>query len=557
MKIKNKIIDKIIEYWKINCSGIITEYLLFDIDISRSKFYQTIHQLKNDGLIEYNYHKNIYNEPYVVFPSKILLTEHYNKNINNFINTGEYTKKLFLGNSQFEKIFFDYEVLDRFQKNLEQFEFYETILGGIIKYCKNETYFKINFGKRETSKGTIVIFVDLFDLKNLPQKEQNYWNTFEINKLSFKKFDEKFIKYNQRVKEGQFIDDNDPLFSIKQRISEINEILGFNLYKSNVNMHLSYPKINNYKSFCSCCSELYLLLGPDNIAEKTIYDNLIKKFGYLEKDLINSKSNRKFGPFQLFYKLLETYNFKYSDFKKILDQLKKYRIDDAHKETPIIKSKNHINNFLGLAKKVYMHLNKFYSHLKIHIIKNQRTNIIKCSIGEVESKILPLLKGKIFHVTSQSAYKAIKKSGYILHNNDNKFKHSFGQSENSYGRNKAYVCLFDLKNVTAENIKEHLYDFDFLKLKAFKNKANVYFIISEKLHQNIISNAEAYEELKINKKHKIIVPYLECFYPRKIDLKDIEHVLIVKYIFPKSIPKSYSELALESLHNKLSKFKSS
>ena len=187
------------------------------------------------------------------------------------------------------------------------------------------------------------------------------------------------------------------------------------------------------------------------------------------------------------------------------------------------------------------------------ISKKHITKKIVCALGDAEEKILPLLKGRIFHVTSYKSYASIMKTGFIKHNKNNDFELTFGQSENSYGRSKAYVCLFDLKTPTDEQFNEYKNNFDFLTLHAQVNKANVYFILSPKIYNNIITNEVAYEEINKSKIRKVIIPFLECFYPINIDINDIEQIIIVKYLIPKSMPKSIQEIALELLHKKYSK----
>jgi len=165
-------------------------------------------------------------------------------------------------------------------------------------------------------------------------------------------------------------------------------------------------------------------------------------------------------------------------------------------------------------------------------IKKITTKII-CSINNVEKKILPLLQNKIFHVTSYKSYKAIIKTGYIKHNQNNQFSYTYGQSINSFGRKRAYVCLFDLRNVTDES-KKYFQDCDFLNFNNVKNKSNVYFIISNRIYPQIISNAKAIQESYSSGEFNAIVPFLECFYPEKINVNDIEQIIIVKYLIPKA-----------------------
>jgi len=73
---------------------------------------------------------------------------------------------------------------------------------------------------------------------------------------------------------------------------------------------------------------------------------------------------------------------------------------------------------------------------------------IESQSSRLESDILPLLKNEVFHVTSIENFQQILKDGKVISNADKKFKYSYPQSENSYGRKRGYICLFDLRNKT-------------------------------------------------------------------------------------------------------------
>jgi len=69
-------------------------------------------------------------------------------------------------------------------------------------------------------------------------------------------------------------------------------------------------------------------------------------------------------------------------------------------------------------------------------------NIFK---GEVNEKLFPLLNGKIFHITSAINSNLILDSGKI--SGDTKLEKTHGVfSNDSYGRNRGYICLCDLRN---------------------------------------------------------------------------------------------------------------
>jgi hypothetical protein len=57
--------------------------------------------------------------------------------------------------------------------------------------------------------------------------------------------------------------------------------------------------------------------------------------------------------------------------------------------------------------------------------------------------LLPRLRDRVFHVTSQENFEKIREAGAILHNRDERFPLN-AASEASFGRRRGWVCLFDL-----------------------------------------------------------------------------------------------------------------
>lgn len=86
----------------------------------------------------------------------------------------------------------------------------------------------------------------------------------------------------------------------------------------------------------------------------------------------------------------------------------------------------------------------------------------------LELECVPLLKGKIFHVTSQHSAKQILKTGFIKSNKDGSLGYNF--SENSFGRKKGYVCLFDFRTASDDIIKKSLECFNFLSFRKYEGK---------------------------------------------------------------------------------------
>ena len=142
--------------------------------------------------------------------------------------------------------------------------------------------------------------------------------------------------------------------------------------------------------------------------------------------------------------------------------------------------------------------------------------------NELKEVILPVSIGKVFHVTSHEAFQGIKRDWIIKHNKNNEFKYSFSQSKNSYGRNRGYVCLFDLRNKSDQIIEDALGKLFFLDpFHPPKNKS-IFLILKYKLYPLLIDYKQATEEIGYG---EIKIPHVECWYPTNISLDDIDEII--------------------------------
>ncbi len=140
--------------------------------------------------------------------------------------------------------------------------------------------------------------------------------------------------------------------------------------------------------------------------------------------------------------------------------------------------------------------------------------------AELEVTLLPRLIGPVFHVTSWKGYEGILKSGAILSNQDGRFGFTFPQSENSFGRQRGYVCLFDLRSVPGEDLKLALRKFYFLNPHWCDDRP-VFLLLSDAFHHELIPWTAGDAE-------GIRIPDVEAWYPGNIELEKISNVLEVR-----------------------------
>ncbi len=152
---------------------------------------------------------------------------------------------------------------------------------------------------------------------------------------------------------------------------------------------------------------------------------------------------------------------------------------------------------------------------------------LTCEYPKLEEDILPLLKGKVFHVTSLKSFNGIVNDGMIKHNANNDYEFSFGQSRNSYGRRRRCICLFDLRNKSDKLIKDALYRFYFLEHRSIRycrRGTTIFLILSPKLYPNLIDYTQAQEE---EADGEVWIKGVESWYPCNIPLQDIEQIIKV------------------------------
>ncbi|MDP8204993.1 MAG: hypothetical protein P9L95_10730 [Candidatus Tenebribacter mawsonii] len=143
--------------------------------------------------------------------------------------------------------------------------------------------------------------------------------------------------------------------------------------------------------------------------------------------------------------------------------------------------------------------------------------------NELKENILPTLQGKVFHVTNAENYESIKKDNIIKNNKDKLYKYSYTMSENSYGRKRGYICLFDLRNIKDKELADTLLKYYFLN--PFSEGVNPVFLVLDKAaYHSLISWETAKKEVESN---EMYIPYSECWYRNSIDLSLISEAIIL------------------------------
>jgi hypothetical protein len=149
---------------------------------------------------------------------------------------------------------------------------------------------------------------------------------------------------------------------------------------------------------------------------------------------------------------------------------------------------------------------------------------IECKRSDLQPLVLPLLRGRVFHVTEETAFADISRSGWIDSKQLPRFVLPFGKSENSYGLKRGWVSLFDLSNTANAYTKDALIHY-YLR-KAFHNKSTAicFLFIAENAWPSLISWQHARQEVE---RKEMYIPFVEAWYPGDIPLHLVNDSLVL------------------------------
>jgi hypothetical protein len=148
---------------------------------------------------------------------------------------------------------------------------------------------------------------------------------------------------------------------------------------------------------------------------------------------------------------------------------------------------------------------------------------ITCKQSELEEVLLPLLRERVFHVTTEATFGDICQRGSIYSDQEVQFALTLGHSENCYGRKRGWVSVFDLSRTTDIHIKEALIRYWFLR--SIRNEStHCYLFIAESAWPSLISWKRASREVGAT---EVFIPFVEAWYPGDIPIELVTDSLMV------------------------------
>jgi hypothetical protein len=139
---------------------------------------------------------------------------------------------------------------------------------------------------------------------------------------------------------------------------------------------------------------------------------------------------------------------------------------------------------------------------------------IACRHSELEQVVLPLLRGRVFHVTTEEAFNDICRCGWIDSQRQVEFFFNPARSANCYGRNRRWVSVYDLSNGSESEIKHALTGYWLFKRFRIE-RTYVFLIVVESAWPSLISWKHATREVGGK---ELFVPFVEAWYPGNMSI---------------------------------------
>jgi hypothetical protein len=164
--------------------------------------------------------------------------------------------------------------------------------------------------------------------------------------------------------------------------------------------------------------------------------------------------------------------------------------------------------------------NKGKTNISSENLTIDENNIINGDLSrEYMERLLPLLEGNIFHVTTYQNYNLIKKDGAIRNNKNNQYSLA-SQRRGYFAQDRGDISLFDFRNIDDKTFSDFfLESYFFIFRRAHANRRRhariIFLIIDAAIHPKIIDYRTA------NKSGKLCIPKIECGYPDRIEIDNI------------------------------------
>jgi hypothetical protein len=152
-----------------------------------------------------------------------------------------------------------------------------------------------------------------------------------------------------------------------------------------------------------------------------------------------------------------------------------------------------------------------------------KQNRIDCDASDLEHTLLPLLCGRVFHMTNEEKSNDIYRSGWISSEKQAQFVFAPGQTEATYGRKRGWVSLLDFSDKKDRDIKDALIRHWFFRTLR-NGGTHAYLIVAESAYSSLISWEQVYREAGGK---EFFIPFVETWYPGDMPLQLVTECFVV------------------------------
>jgi hypothetical protein len=152
-----------------------------------------------------------------------------------------------------------------------------------------------------------------------------------------------------------------------------------------------------------------------------------------------------------------------------------------------------------------------------------RSECVSLTPDELETILLPKLRGHVFHVTTPEGYAGILRDQFVGSNANGQYALSHSQSRVSYFRKRDCVSVVDLRAITDEDLRLAILKYYFLDI--FPNHKSVFLILKQQCYSELVPWTVSKGDEGLT---AMIVPYLEAGFKHSIPFDCIEKAILVE-----------------------------
>ena len=147
---------------------------------------------------------------------------------------------------------------------------------------------------------------------------------------------------------------------------------------------------------------------------------------------------------------------------------------------------------------------------------------IELPAADLRKELLPRLRDRVFHVTTQEAWPSIVAAGFVLVDPpEDVVKWEY----DAYFRSVRHISLCDLRSLPKDDLELGLERFPFLDPRR-SSTGPVYLFLGRAATERIVTYREAVD--RAHRLGKMIAPHIEAGYPGDLPLTEVSDVLVVQ-----------------------------